>query len=101
MRLAELIDAVPPRQRDLRIERVVADSRSAGPGALFVARRGTAVDGHSFVAEAVRAGCTAVVGRDELPARVAALLRERGVPYVCVDDPARELGRLASGINGR
>ena len=101
MRLAELIDAVPPQRRDIRVERVVADSRLAGAGALFVARRGTAVDGHSFVAEAVRAGCAAVVGRDELPGGVTALLRERGVPYLRVGDPAQELGVLASRINGR
>lgn len=100
MRLAELIAAVPPGQGDIRVERVVADSRSAGPGALFVARRGTTADGHAFISEAAERGCAAVVGRDELPLDVAVRLRERGLPYVRVDDPARRLGELASRING-
>lgn len=101
MRLAELIETVPAADRDVRIARVVGDARAAGPGALFVARKGTTVDGHAFAADAARDGCSAVVGAEELTPQVAALLRERGVPYVRVDDPAEALGHLASKINGR
>jgi UDP-N-acetylmuramoyl-L-alanyl-D-glutamate--2,6-diaminopimelate ligase len=93
MRLAELIESAPPAYRDVWIERVVSDSRRAGPGALFVARRGTTLDGHAFVAEAVRAGCTAVVGGGEPPAGL-------GVPYLRVEDPARAVGELAARLNG-
>ena len=100
MRLAELIEAAPPAHRDVRIEGVVADSRCAGPGLLFVARQGTLADGHSFVADAVRAGCAAVVGSEQPSAEVGALLRERRVPYVRVDDPARAVGDLAARVNG-
>ena len=92
MRLGDLIDAVPATHGDVWIERVVADSRLAGPGALFVARKGTAVDGHSFVGDAVRAGCAAVVGGGELD--------HLRVPYVRVDDPVRAVGELAARING-
>ena len=45
----------------LAIEKVTADSREAGPGVLFLAVRGTTADGHVFLAEAVAAGCPAVV----------------------------------------
>jgi UDP-N-acetylmuramoyl-L-alanyl-D-glutamate--2,6-diaminopimelate ligase len=96
VRLGDLIGAVPSAQRDVWIERVVADSHLAGPGALFVARRGTAVDGHSFIGEAVRAGCAAVVGGREPPAGIEDL----PVPYVRVDDPARVVGELAARANG-
>ncbi|RDI73916.1 Mur ligase middle domain [Gaiella occulta] len=85
MRLSELIETVPAADRDVRIAHAVGDARAAGPGALFVARKGTTVDGHAFVADAARDGCSAVVGADELPRQVAALLRERGVPYVPVE----------------
>ena len=93
MRLGDLIETVSAAHRDVWIERVVADSRLAGPGALFVARTGTAVDGHSFIGDAVRAGCVAVVGGSEPPAGLH-------VPYVRVDDPARAVGELAARANG-
>ncbi len=40
---------------------VVSDSRGVVPGCLFVALRGDRVDGHTYIAEAVKAGATAVV----------------------------------------
>ena len=40
---------------------VVIDSREAAPGSLFVALRGSRVDGHDFAEAAVRAGATAVL----------------------------------------
>ena len=52
MRLVELIDSIPPSHHDVWIEQVVSDSRLAGPGTLFVARKGTAADGHAFIADA-------------------------------------------------
>jgi UDP-N-acetylmuramoyl-L-alanyl-D-glutamate--2,6-diaminopimelate ligase len=100
VRLAELIGSVPPAQGDVWIETVVSDTRLAGPGALYVARRGTVVDGHSFIAEAVRAGCAAIIGGNEPPSEIAALLRRHRVPYVRVDDPARAVGELAARVNG-
>jgi UDP-N-acetylmuramoyl-L-alanyl-D-glutamate--2,6-diaminopimelate ligase len=100
MRLAELVEDVPAASRDLQIERVVSDSRNAGAGALFVARRGAKVDGHAFVAAAAQAGCAAVIGSDALRPDAALLLREYGVPYLPVDDSAATLGRLASLLSG-
>ncbi len=101
MRLAELIESVPAAYRAVRVKRVVADSREAGPGALFVARTGTTVDGHAFIAAAARAGCSAVVGSHDLPPGAASLLRQRGVPYVRVTDSAEALGQAASLANGQ
>ena len=40
---------------------VAADSRETGPGAVFVAVRGTRADGHLHVADAVARGCLAVI----------------------------------------
>jgi UDP-N-acetylmuramoyl-L-alanyl-D-glutamate--2,6-diaminopimelate ligase len=93
MRLVELIESTPPAHRDVWIETVVSDSRRAGPGALFVARKGTGLDGHAFIADAVRTGCAAVVGGREPPAGLP-------VPYVRVDDPVRAVGELAARANG-
>jgi UDP-N-acetylmuramoyl-L-alanyl-D-glutamate--2,6-diaminopimelate ligase len=99
MRLAELIESVPTPYRDVQVEHIVADSRAAGPGALFVACRGTTVDGHAFIADAARAGCSVVVGSDELPPAILSLLCRSGVPYVRVADSTETLGRAASLVN--
>jgi UDP-N-acetylmuramyl-tripeptide synthetase len=40
---------------------VVADSRQVEPGSLFIAVKGEMVDGHDYLAGAVRQGCAAVV----------------------------------------
>jgi UDP-N-acetylmuramoyl-tripeptide--D-alanyl-D-alanine ligase len=66
---------------------VTVDSRTIGPGSLFVALPGEHADGHQFIAAAWRAGATAALtGRAvEAPAG----------PYVIVADPLAALGRLA------
>lgn len=46
---------------DPLITAIVDDSRQAGPGACFVATRGTRVDGHAFIARAIEAGASAVI----------------------------------------
>ncbi len=43
------------------VTRVSADSRTCGPGALFVALRGRNRDGHEFVADAARRGAAAAL----------------------------------------
>jgi UDP-N-acetylmuramoyl-tripeptide--D-alanyl-D-alanine ligase len=49
-------------------ERVVVDSREAGPGSLFVALRGEQRDGHEFCRAALEAGAAAVmVERGRMP----------------------------------
>ncbi len=72
------------------ITAVESDSRRVAPGALFVATRGTAVDGHSFIPKAVEAGAAAIVC-EEFPAML-----ETGVTYVRVPNSAVALGYLAS-----
>ena len=112
MRLAELLEPLdrlrmlslarlPPAHRDVRVAAVTSDSRAVGPGSLFVARKGTSDDGHAFVADAARAGSAAVVGSDALPPETAAVLHERTVPYLRVDDPGEALGHLAAAAAGR
>jgi len=71
------------------------DSRHVSPGSLFVALRGERVDGHRFVAEAVRNGAVAaLVERDvETGEKDAALV---GVP-----DPLHAFQELAAWWRGR
>lgn len=73
------------------VESVVADSRRAGPGALFVATPGERVDGHDFAAAAVASGACVV-----LSARPLADPDGLDLPCVVVEDPVLALGALAA-----
>jgi UDP-N-acetylmuramoyl-L-alanyl-D-glutamate--2,6-diaminopimelate ligase len=90
--LPDVVGRVGP---DVPIEGSCADSRSVAPGDLFVAIRGTSVDGHRFIAEAVRAGASAVIG--ELPAEAIGGGAGRDFSYVRVLDARRAWG-LASAV---
>jgi UDP-N-acetylmuramoyl-L-alanyl-D-glutamate--2,6-diaminopimelate ligase len=71
------------------------DSRTIGPGMLYVAVRGSQADGHRFVADAVRRGAAAVV--IEAP-------QQSGVPEIVVRDSRRAalvLGQAWYGHPGR
>ena len=80
----------------VRITKITADSREAGPGVLFVAVAGLRVDGHDFVEQAVAAGCEAVVvqkGRAK-----TAVGKKPGPVRVVVEDTRRALGELAAAF---
>jgi UDP-N-acetylmuramoyl-L-alanyl-D-glutamate--2,6-diaminopimelate ligase len=82
---ADLLLSAPPDRPALVT--VDLDSRTTGPGTLYVAVRGSQADGHRFVADAVRQGAAAVVVEQPM---------QSGVPEVIVRD-----GRLAALTIGR
>lgn len=49
---------------DVDITSVCLDSRKAGPGSLFIAVKGYALDGHSFIGKAIGQGAAAIVYDD-------------------------------------
>jgi len=55
---------------DVEISAIVFDSRKVVPGCLFVAVKGTQVDGHDFIDKAIRDGAVAVIC-EELPGHTA------------------------------
>lgn len=67
---------------------VTIDSRTAAPGNLFVALRGTTTDGHRFVDDAAARGAVLALV-SEPPAA-------RGLPAIVVDDTLRALGAVAA-----
>ncbi len=90
MLLGQLAAALgqPCQRPHVPITHISPDSRQIGPGGLFVAYRGVAVDGHRFIDAAVAAGASAVVGEraiSDLP-----------VPYLQVADARQALGLLAA-----
>lgn len=72
---------------DWRANDVSIDSRSCGPGDLFVALRGDARDGHLFVADALARGAVAAMV-DHLPSGVSS------------DAPLLKVGDTLAALNG-
>ena len=72
---------------------ITCDSRQVQPGSLFVALKGSVVNGHNFVSQSVAQGCVCVVVEDDpglLP----------GVVVVRVNDSHAALGILSAAYQG-
>ena len=91
--VAAAVGAQPagPVAADALVRAVVADSRTAGPGALFVALPGARVDGHRFVLEALGRGAVAALTAGPVA----------GAGCLVVPDPLAALGRLARTVVDR
>ena len=76
----------------MEVGSVCFDSRLAEPGALFVAVRGTSVDGHTFIEKALTLGASFVVC-ETMPAKI-----REDVIYIRTADSAIALGRIASNF---
>ncbi len=76
------------------VDCIESDSRKVIPGSLFVAVRGSQVDGHQYISRAIEQGAVVVVCED-----VPELLQAQ-VAYVQVKDSAEALGYLASRFYG-
>lgn len=77
-------------QSDIDLIGVNSDSRKVEPGSLFVATRGTQVDGHDYIASAIEKGAMAVVC-EILPEKLSP-----DVVYVVVKNTNVALGKIAS-----
>ena len=74
----------------IEITGVDIDSRQVAPGHLFVAIKGTQVDGHQFITKAIDAGATAVMC-EQLPEQTIT-----GVTYVVVESTEASVGKVAT-----
>lgn len=82
---------------DVKIAGIRSDSRKVEDGFLFVAVRGTAVDGHAYIDGAIAQGAVAIIC-EELPLlseeKIASF--ERKLCFIRVKDSADALGKLVS-----
>lgn len=96
MQLKDLLYKIPllatSGGMDTDITNLTMDSRTAGPGSLFIAVRGTVTDGHSYIETAIRQGVTAILC-EELPTGTI-----KGVAYVQVQNSARAMGLVAANF---
>ena len=98
MRLNELTKGIKTLQiagdADIDITGVNIDSRKIKPGHLFVAMKGTQVDGHTFIPKALELGAAAVLCED-MPQE-----RKDGVVYVQVESTEDAVGKVATLFYG-
>ena len=99
----ELVGVAPA---DVEVKSIEFDSRKVVAGSMFVATRGTAVDGHDYIGKAIEAGASVVVCEEFDNAQCTmhnAQLNEKfnEVVIVRVKDSAEALGRMASNFYGR
>ena len=94
MILKELLNDIPTvavlGSEDVEITGVNIDSRRIKEGHLFVAMKGTQVDGHRFIQKAVELGAKAVLCED-MPEE-----RNEGVTYVQVASTEDAVGKVAT-----
>lgn len=98
MKLKELLVNVKPLRiegnADIDITGVNIDSRRVKNGNLFVAIKGTQVDGHAFIAKATDLGATAILC-EILPEAL-----KEGVTYVVVESTESAIGPVATLFYG-
>ncbi len=98
MRLEELTREIATLEvvgdPSIDVTQVCIDSRAVTPGALFVAMRGTQVDGHRFIGKAIESGAVAVLC-EELPPGAAG-----GATYVRVASTGDAVGPVATAFHG-
>ncbi|WP_236571718.1 UDP-N-acetylmuramoyl-L-alanyl-D-glutamate--2,6-diaminopimelate ligase [Rhodovarius lipocyclicus] len=98
MRLDELTAGIAHAAGDAgtAVTSITADSRQAGPGAVFAALPGAKLDGRAFIGAAVAAGAAAVLAPEgtvwpqDVPAR----------PLITAADPRAALARMAARLAG-
>ncbi|MDX1565418.1 MAG: Mur ligase domain-containing protein, partial [Phycisphaeraceae bacterium] len=97
MKLSDLIADQPicmqGRPGDGPIQRIVDDSRQAGPGTLFVARAGRGEHGRRYIADALKRGAEAVL-TDRPPEE------GQGLPLLLCDRPMAVALDLARRLHG-
>lgn len=98
MTVTELVNRIPVIEihgdNNREVKELVFDSRKIAENALYIAIRGTVVDGHSFIASAIEKGATTIVC-EEFPEVLA-----ENVTYIQVKDASKALGHLASNFYG-
>ncbi len=94
--LKDLLYGVPLTERvgstQVAISKVCFDSREVSKDALFVAVRGTQVDGHQFISQAIKQGAAAIIC-EELPKDL-----KEDLSYIGVKDSSLALALIAANF---
>ena len=92
--LGDILEGIKTRKvlgsLDIEINHLQIDSRKVSKGDLFVAIKGTQLDGHDFISGAIEAGADAIVC-EQLPDSI-----QKNLSYIEVESAAKSLGLIAS-----
>ena len=77
---------------NVKVAQVDFDSRKIVKDSLFVAQKGTSVDGHLYIDKAIRLGATTIIC-EELPIRL-----EANITFIQVQDSSKTLAIIASNF---
>ncbi len=98
MNLSELINIAgiedTPGAENITITELCSDSRKVKMGTLFVAVKGTSVNGHDYIENAIERGAVAIVSEQVVS------VQKKDVLFITVPDSAKALGHLASAWYG-
>ncbi len=102
MLLTQLLNRLAPLTVSGEVEgrwvsSVAFDSRKVEQDSLFVAVKGTQVDGHAYITKAIAAGATIIVGADAGAMEVCA---GQEVTAILVEDSAQALALLSAAFYG-
>ncbi len=79
---------------DVEIKKIDFDSRNIESQTLFVAIKGTQVDGHEFIEKAIKGGATAII------CEILPKILNDGVVYIQVTDSPKAMGISAANFYG-
>lgn len=98
MKLNELLKNIKPvaviGEQSIDIKGVNIDSRKIAEGHLFIAMKGTQVDGHQFIPKAIEQGAKAILCEDMPEMKV------EGVTYIKVESTEDAAGKVATLFYG-
>ena len=95
---------------DVNVNAIVFDSRKANEGTAFVAIKGTAVDGHSFIDGVIEKGCAVIIAEHEVkvPANVTLIVTDNSSKALALmatnfyNNPSEKLKLVGiTGTNGK
>lgn len=98
-RLNDILTTLQPKEvlgnTSIEVNGLCIDSRKVEQGSMFVALKGTQVDGHKFIIKAIELGASAILC-EERPESII-----DNVAYVIVEDSAHAAGVVANEYYGR
>ena len=80
---------------DIDISGIAIDSRKVQRGYLFIAMKGTQVDGHQYIGKAIELGATAILAEEEPTTKT------EGVTYIIVASTENVVGNVATTFYGK
>ncbi|WP_261979694.1 UDP-N-acetylmuramoyl-tripeptide--D-alanyl-D-alanine ligase [Buchnera aphidicola] len=72
------------------IDTIVIDTKKIIPGCLFIALIGHKFDGHIFIKDAIKNGCSAIISEKDI--------RDHNISYIVVQNTSIALGQIASYV---